>query len=228
MSQVKATPATWIGSVVVGLAGFGIWLAVRAMWVLAHGGMKDFGGAFNYPVGALAHFLPAALFAAILPFQLWPRVRDAHPRLHRVAGRIAGACGAVLASAGLVLPFVMPARPLGEKVFMTTFGGLFLLILSFGIAAARRGDYSTHRTWMLRLTAAALSPITQRLIFPFLAAAGIDGMARFWDLFLTAVWLGTAINLIVAEWWIRRAAVSGRELDWHPLRNESALEGVRQ
>jgi hypothetical protein len=56
---------------------------------------------------------------------------------------------------------------------------------------------------MLRVTAAALGPLTERVIFPFFAAAGIDSMVRFWDLFDTALWFSLAINLAVVEWWIR-------------------------
>lgn len=228
MAHMKTLPAQGLGFAAAGLAAFGMWIAVRATWVLAHGGMQDFGGAFRYPRWSVLHFVPALLFAAILPFQLSPRVRNAYPRVHRVAGRVAAVSGATLAAAGLVLPFVMPARPLGERVFMTTFGGVFLLMLWRGIAAARRGDYATHRTWMLRVTASALSPVMQRVVFPFLAAAGIDSMARFWDLFLTAAWLATAINLTVAEWWIRHTSTSRRELHWDALRDEPALERVVQ
>jgi len=212
---------------VAGLASYGAWTAARGIWVLGHGGVKDFDGAFNYPGWAIVHFLAGLVFAAILPFQLWTAVRDAYPRVHRIAGRVAACSGTAVATAGVPLAFVMPARPLGERVFMTTVGIAFLTMLWRGIAAARRGDYTTHRACMLRATAGAMSAMTQRVIFPLFAAACIDSMARFWDLFLAAAWLATAINFTIAEWWIRRATLSGRELDWHPLRDESAAVSMR-
>jgi hypothetical protein len=122
------------------------------------------------------------------------------------------AIAAVLFSVtGLVLPFVMPARPVGERAFMTTVSCFFLVLIACGVRAARRRDFVAHRRWMLRVTAAALSPLTQRVILPMFAAAGIDSMPRFWDLFLTAVWFATAINFVIVEWWIRRSAATTAE-----------------
>jgi predicted membrane protein DUF2306 len=140
----------------------------------------------------------------ILPFQLWPGSRQRFPKAHRGAGRVAATAGLFFSTTGLVLPYVMTARPLGERVFMTTFSCAFVLLLASGVGAARRRDFEAHRRWMLRTTAIALGPLTQRVIFPLFAAAGIDSMPRFWDLFLTAAWLSGLINLVVAEWWIRR------------------------
>ena len=59
---------------------------------------------------------------------------------------------------------------------------------------------------MLRVTAFAMGPLTQRTLFPLFAAAGIDNLSRFWDLFMTAAWFSLAVNIAVAEWWIRRTA----------------------
>jgi uncharacterized membrane protein len=228
MPLPKVTATRVLGFATTALAAYAVWIAMRGMSVLAHGGVKDFDGAFDYPAWAIVHFAPALVFAAILPLQLWPRVRDTHPRVHRLAGRIAATCGTIAAVAGVPLVYVMPARPLGERVFMTTVGIGFLTMLWRGVAAARRGDSVSHRAWMLRATAGGLSAIVQRVIFPFFAAAGIDSMARFWDLFLAAAWLATAINFTVVEWWIHRTSLSGRELHWNPLRNEAALEGIHQ
>jgi hypothetical protein len=59
---------------------------------------------------------------------------------------------------------------------------------------------------MFRVTAFATGPLTQRMLFPFFAAAGIDSLSRFWDLFMTAAWFSLALNIAIAEWWIRRSA----------------------
>ena len=211
--MARTTAKRWrrwtLGSAIVALALFGVSLTIRAMWVLAHGGNKAFGGAFDYPRWSAVHFVPALVFVAILPFQLWSHLREVYPRVHRIAGRVAAICGAAFSLTGLALPFAMPARPFGERAFMTTMGSLFGLLLWKGIAAARRGDIAAHRRWMVRVTAAALSPLTERIIFPFLAAAGIDSMSRFWDLFVTALWLSTLVNLVIAEWWIQGTAAPG-------------------
>jgi hypothetical protein len=78
-----------LGAAATALALFGIWIAVRATWVIAHGGDTSFHGTFNYSIWSTVHFVPALVFALILPFQLWPGSRRLFPHAHRVAGRVA-------------------------------------------------------------------------------------------------------------------------------------------
>ena len=72
---------------------------------------------------------------------------------------------------------------------------------------------------MLRVTALAMGPLTQRVLFPFFAAAGIDSLPRFWDLFMTSAWFSAALNIVIAEWWIRRTAAErkAQALDAHGI-----------
>jgi uncharacterized membrane protein len=188
------------------LTGFGIWITLRATWVLAHGGDTSFEGTFRYPTWASVHFASALLFALILPFQLLSGARRWYPRWHRLSGIAAASAGTLFSVTGLLLPYVMPARPFGERAFMTMVSCVFLFMLGRGIASARRRDLVTHRRWMLRVTAFAMGPLTQRMLFPFFAAAGIDSLSRFWDLFMTAAWFSLALNIAIAEWWIRQTA----------------------
>ena len=147
---------------------------------MGHGGDASYEGMFDYPAWSTIHFVPALLFVVILPFQLWPGSRRRRPRL-RIAGRVAAVAGVLFSLSGLVLPFVMPARPFGERAFMTTFACLFPVLLGCGVVAARRRDFAAHRRWMLRVTAGALGPLTQRVILPLFLTAGVDSMPRFWD-----------------------------------------------
>jgi hypothetical protein len=204
--MAAARPVWLLGTAIVGLTLMGLWATTHATWVLAHGGNTDFGGTFNYPRWSAIHFIGGFVFVVLLPFQLSSRVRRALPRGHRVAGRVAAVCGLGFSVTGLVLPFVMPTRPFGERAFMSTVGVLFGFLLWRGTAAARRRDFVAHRQWMLRVTAGALSPLTQRVIFPFFAAAGIDSLGRFWDLFVTSLWFSSVINFVIVEWWMRRTA----------------------
>jgi uncharacterized membrane protein len=188
------------------LIGFGIWITVRATWVLAHGGDTSFEGTFKYPTWASVHFLSALLFVLLLPFQLWSGARRRYPRWHRLSGVVAASAGTLFSVTGLLLPYLMPARPFGERAFMTTVSCALVFMLGRGIASARRKDLVTHRRWMLRVTAFAMGPLTQRTLFPLFAAAGIDSLSRFWDLFMTAAWFSLALNIAIVEWWIRRTA----------------------
>lgn len=195
-----------LAAIITAFVLFGVWTTTHAAWVLAHGGNHAFGGAFDYPRWAALHFASALMFIVILPFQLWPQVRNRFRQAHRVAGRIAVGCGVVFASTALMLPVVMPARPFGERAFVVTVAIAFVVVVARGVAAARRHDVAAHRRWMLRVSAVGLGPLTQRLIFPVLAAAGIDSMARFWDLFTTALWLSAVLNIGLVEWWIVRTS----------------------
>ena len=195
-----------LGFAVIALAMFGIGITARASWVLAHGGDTSFEGTFRYPTWSSVHFVPALVFSLILPFQLWPGSRRRYPRLHRISGRVAAVAGVLFSVTGLALPYAMPARPFSERAFMTTVSCLLAVLLGLGVGAARRRDFVTHRRWMLRVTALSMGPLTQRVIFPFFAAAGIDSVPRFWDLFMSAAWFSLAMNLVIVEWWIRRTA----------------------
>ena len=204
-AKLRGTGVGWVlGTGIVALSVFGVWITAHATWVAAHRGDTSFAGTFKYPTWSIVHFVPALFFASILPFQLWPGSRRRYPRLHRKAGRMAVLAGFLFALTGLILPFVMPARPFSERAFMTTVSCLFLMLLARGVVAARRRDFTTHRVCMLRVTALSMSPLTDRVIFPFFAAAGIDSLPRFWDLFMTAVWFSMVMNVLIAEWWIRR------------------------
>jgi hypothetical protein len=105
---------------------------------------------------------------------------------------------------GIALPYAMPARPLGERLFMTGVATAFLLCALRALLAVRARDFSRHRTWMFRTVALGFAPMTQRLVFPLLvtAAGGIEDVPSFWTLFTGAAWAGVATNLGVAEWWL--------------------------
>jgi uncharacterized membrane protein len=200
------------------------WATIGAIWTLAVGGTKAlnavfdsrwflpgpgwvagdpmYEGLFDFPAWAVAHFVTALAFVILVPFQLSAYLRNRYRVAHRIVGWVAVTCGVVFALTGLVLPQVMPARPFGERAFFTIAGLGYLFLLWRGVAAARRGDIPTHRRWMLRVTALALSPATWRVIFPFFAATGIDSINRFWDLFTAALWTAAGINFGIVEWWL--------------------------
>ena len=68
-----------------------------------------------------------------------------------------------------------------------------------------------HREWMIRWFAVGLSIMTQRILLTvFIVTIGITDERSFWEVFVTAAWLATAIQVLIAEWWIsttRRAEI---------------------
>src|SRR5688572_12573438 len=160
---------------------------------------------FVYPGWSIAHFVPGVLFMTLVPLQLWARFRNRHRAVHRWCGRLLVASGVLLGVTGTVLPLTMPERPAFERFFMTTFAVVFLTFLAKGVGAARRRDFARHREWMIRMFATGLTITTQRLLLPlFIVVGGISSVDQFWIYFVSAGWVGWAIQVAVAEWWIRR------------------------
>ena len=188
---------------VVGLAVFGVVACAIAMGRLA--GVMPPSKLPPYPAWTAAHFVSAAAFMLIAPVQLWPAFRRRNPRTHRILGRLAVGLGVVIAASGVPIPFLAPDRPVSEQIFMSLFFAAFLTMLALGFRAALARDIPTHQAWMVRMTATALTPLTQRLVFPvFAVGIGIDGTATFWQLFVSAAWIAWGLNLTIAESWLRR------------------------
>lgn len=186
---------------VVGLALFGVAGSIIALLRLAH--VAPPSKLPPYPAWTALHFGPAMVFVVLMSLQLWPGLRAARPRLHRLTGRVAVVVGAVMAAGGVAMVWLVPERPVSERIFMSVFFAAWSVMLGLGVRAARVRDFATHRAWMARMSATTLTPLTQRVLFPVLALSfGIDGLATFWQLFVSAAWIGWGINLVVAEAWI--------------------------
>jgi hypothetical protein len=194
-----------LGTVTVGLVGSSLYRAAAAIALLAAGRSIANDPAFRYPPWAVVHFVAATFFAGAVPVQLWAHFRNRHRPVHRAIGRVAAIAGLVAGGSGVGLAYAMPGRPIGERVFMTTGFSLLLLFLITAVRAARHRDFVRHRENMLRTAAVALGPMTHRLVFVAFVA-GITSRADFWDRFLAAAWLSMAINLGLAEWWIRHTS----------------------
>jgi hypothetical protein len=160
-----------------------------------------------YPPWTVAHFISASAFLVVVPLQLWPRLRRSRPGLHRMFGRGCIALGAVMAASGIAMAYASPDRPVSERIFMTSLFVAYAAMLGLGFRAALARDFAAHRAWMLRMTATALTPITQRIIFPvFAATIGVDGRETFWQLFIAAAWLAWGTNMTVTEAWLGKGA----------------------
>jgi hypothetical protein len=158
---------------------------------------------FEYPVWGAAHFLPGLLFMTLVPLQLWAGLRNRHRVFHRWSGRMLVAAGVFLGVSGAAFPFFMSGRAFSERVVISTFFLLFFFFLSKAFIAARRRDFVRHREWMIRWFAIALAISTQRILLPvFIVTAGVTDARSFWEIFVSATWLATAIQVLIAEWWI--------------------------
>ncbi len=157
----------------------------------------------GFPVPLVVHIVGAATFALLGILQLVPRFRRAHPTWHRRAGRLLAVTGVLVAISALWLTLLVEPKPgTGEVLYVLrlVFGSAMAACLVLGVTSVRRGDIAAHRAWMIRAYAIGLAAGTQAF------TEGIGGA-----IFGTSVHAadlakgsGWVINLVVAEWVIRR------------------------
>jgi uncharacterized membrane protein len=178
------------------------------------------------PDGFAAHYLilvahvifgSVALLTACL--QVWPWLRQRHPTVHRITGRVYVFAGVLPAGIlGLTIGAFSPFGPLA-RVSNVLLASLWLVFTLTGYRMARQRRYVEHRRWMLRSFALTASIITNRLwaaigflvLSPQLNTlfAGSEKMLM-WTIAGLATWLGWVVPLLIAEWWLERD-VSARE-----------------
>jgi hypothetical protein len=157
----------------------------------------------GFPAALIAHILGAAVYAIIGAFQFLPRFRRRHLTWHRRAGRALAAAGLVVAGSALWLTLGYAPQPgTGELLFALrlVFSTAMVTALVLGVRAVRARDLVAHRAWMVRAYAIGLAAgtqvFTQGLGGALLGTGELTG-----DLTKGAGWV---VNLLVAEWIIRR------------------------
>ncbi|HWL38830.1 MAG TPA: DUF2306 domain-containing protein [Gemmatimonadaceae bacterium] len=160
---------------------------------------------FAAPLPVVLH-IPAAIVYSILgAFQFSPAIRRRYRGWHRAAGRVLVPCGFIVALTGLWMAhfYPWPAGD-GQVVYMERLvvGVAMVLFIALAVAAIRRRDFASHGAWMMRAYAIGLGAGTQVLThLPwFVLFDGKPGELP------RAVMMGAgwAINIVVAEWIIRR------------------------
>jgi uncharacterized membrane protein len=141
------------------------------------------------------HVFSAPVALLLGPLQLWPSIRDGHPRLHRWLGRIYLLAGVSL---GGVSGLVLAQHATGGTMARLGFGLLAVLWLATGATAyyhIRRCDFVNHRRWMMRNYALSFAAVMLRIYMPVSLASGI----AFESAYPVVAWLCWAPNLIAAE-----------------------------
>jgi uncharacterized membrane protein len=157
------------------------------------------------PVPLGVHIVAAIGYALLGAFQFSAGLRRRRPGWHRRAGRLLVALGLAVALSGLWMTLFYPRQEgTGDLLFLFRLlaaSGMGISIV-LGLAAVRRREIARHRAWMIRAYALGLGAGTQAFTQGFGEAAFGTGVLRT-DLMMGAGW---AINLAVAEWFIRRPA----------------------
>ncbi|MGH1368503.1 MAG: DUF2306 domain-containing protein [Maritimibacter sp.] len=154
------------------------------------------------PVPIFTHVIAGVAFALLGAFQVIGSFRARHHRAHKITGRALLPLGFIAALTALYMNEVFPPL-LGPIKYYSNlgFGVVFLCALTLATAALVGRKYAQHGAWMLRAYALALGAGTQRLMFMpvFMVTGEIDPVTVGVILIL-----GWSINLLVAEWVIRK------------------------
>lgn len=144
--------------------------------------------------------------------QVWPWLRQHHPKVHRISGRSYVAV-VIPASALAVVSSLMAAVPLPGRIGNVMLATLWLTTTLFGFRAARSRDFGAHRRWMLRSFALCFSIIMNRLwiVIWIVAFAPLqdsyyagNAAAMGDDVAVASIWCSWIVNLLIVEWWIER------------------------
>ena len=161
----------------------------------------------DFPLPLVAHIVGACVFAIVGAFQFVPRLRRLHRGWHRGAGRLLVVAGLVVAGSGLWMTLLYAAKP-GTGILLyllrLVFSSAMAACLVLGVATVRRGDITGHRAWMIRAYAIGLAAGTQAFTGGIGGALLGNGEVQG-DLAMGSAWV---INLVIAEWVIRRPARS--------------------
>ena len=174
------------------------------------------------PVPIVLHVLAALPFGIVGAFQFSPGLRRRSSFWHRSAGWVLLPLGAVTAVTGLWMTLTYP-WPEGDGIAVfglrLGFGTAMLVALMLGVNSLRQREFVEHGRWMIRAYAIGLGAGTQVLTHvPWLVLVGqpTEGPRA---VLMGAGWV---INLIAAEWVIRRHAamrpavgLRSKRLRWH-------------
>jgi uncharacterized membrane protein len=163
---------------------------------------------FAQPIPVVLHILTVIPYAMVGAFQFSAGFRRRNRAWHRAAGRVIGVCGLIAALTGLWMAHFY-AWPEGDGVGVyverLVFGTAMLVSIVLGLYAVRRRDFASHGAWMTRAYAIGLGAGTQVLThLPWFILVGKPGESAR-TVLMGAGWV---INVVVAEWIIRRGKTS--------------------
>jgi uncharacterized membrane protein len=174
-----------------------------------------------FPAPLVVHVVGAALYAFVGAFQFSARLRRRHLNWHRKAGRILVGAGLAVAGSALWMTLFYTGAPGGDLLWgiRLVVGSAMGAFIVLGFAAIRRRDIPAHRAWMIRAYALAVGAGTQAFTEGIAEALlGITDLSK-----ATSLGSGWLINVVVAEWVIRRPSVRRAAR----ARTHAALAGAR-
>jgi len=178
----------------------------------SHQVFKTSNSGCGQPWYQLGHFVPAAVWAVLLPLQVTATARKAWPVAHRWGGRAFMVCSALLGSSALVFPACGHSFSGKLDAPLSVLSLVFLATgwMAYRAAADRR--FRDHHAWVARHLGSGLGIYAMRVIYvmafaavyPDPTAVEKEALVRGrQDLFGWSGIAGVALSLAAAEAYVR-------------------------
>lgn len=200
----------WIPASLLGLTFVPVAAGAARLVDLSSGRTSENARFFDLPVPVVVHILAATTYCVLGAFQFMPSFRRRRPRWHRWSGRVLVPAGIAAAVSGLVMAVSddLPVHDNAALMWLRLFFGTLMAVgLVLGLAAIRGRDVRAHQRWMARSYAVAQGAGTQAIVLgPMVLLVDQPGGG------LKAAGMGFAwvLNLLVAEWLVRRSQARSR------------------
>lgn len=159
------------------------------------------------------HIVFGSIAIITCSLQVWPWLRQHHPKVHRISGRLYVFAGVVPSGAFAMIVAVMSVLGPTAKIGNLIGASLWIAFTFAGLVAARRRRFQEHRRWMIRSFALCTSIVLNRVwmvlfivaLLPFLDGYyGGDMEALIRDGAIASIWTSWIANLMIAQWWLDR------------------------
>ena len=160
---------------------------------------------FAQPLPVVLHILAVIPYSILGALQVAAGFRRRHRAWHRAVGKVVAPLGLIAALSGLWMAHFYPwpeGDGLGVYVERLVFGTAMVVSIVLGVNAVRRRDFVSHGAWMTRAYAIGLGAGTQVLThLPWFILVDSKPGESARTVMMGAGWV---INVVVAEWIIRR------------------------
>ncbi|HSU01315.1 MAG TPA: DUF2306 domain-containing protein [Nocardioides sp.] len=195
----------WIPASLLALTAVPALAGAARLVDLSSGRTEENARFFDLPVPILVHIVGATTFCVLGAFQLMPSLRRRRPRWHRTAGRILVPAGIAAGLSGMWMAAFSDVPVHDNTVLMwlrLLFGAVMVGGLVLGLLAVLRRDIRAHQRWMARSYAVAQGAGTQALILGPTVLLVDQPAGHLKAVGMAAGWV---VNLVVAEWLVRRS-----------------------
>jgi uncharacterized membrane protein len=206
-NRATGSALAWSGILICAFyAGFALIMAMAAVLDWLDSGWQGTGR--SAPPLFVLHALSGAvaLITGSLQLRLATRLLRGRRALHRRIGQAYLWAAWITSLSSLAVAAFFDVSIAAKAMFAMT-SLLWFATTTVGFLRIRQGNIRPHREWMIRSFSLALFFVTGSLWPPILAATPLPQAIGY----PLALFLSWSLNLLAAEWWIRRTKPNDRQ-----------------